>query len=81
MKTVTTRELLTNHKSVATRLSAGESITWTSRGKVIAHLTPPELKQAEKAKRPDWVARARKTGAVNRGTKTISSLISKDRGE
>lgn len=81
MKTISTRELLTNHKAVQSRLSAGESIIWTSRGKVIAQLTPPEISPKGKANRPDWVRRARESGAVNTGRKSVSEWIIDDRGE
>lgn len=81
MKTVTTRELLTNHKGVQASLGAGESVTWTSRGRVVAQITPPITSKPAKASRPDWVARAKKAGAVNLGNKPLASWVSEDRGE
>lgn len=81
MKNITTRELLTNHKAVQSRLAAGESITWTSRGKVIAQLSPPKVFEPINLKRPDWVKRAREAGAINTEAKSVSAWVSEDRGE
>ena len=81
MKTISTRELLSKHKEVQASLAAGESLTWTSHGKVVAQLTPPPTVKAEKSKRPDFVVRARDIGAINNGPKTVAQWISEDRGQ
>ena len=81
MKTISTRELLSKHKEVQASLAAGESLTWTSHGKVVAQLTPPRRARTEKSERPDFVARARRIGALNDGTKTVAQWVSEDRGQ
>ena len=81
MKTISTRELLSKLKEVQASLAAGESLTWTSHGKVVAQLTPPPRAKADKSERPDFVARARRIGALNKGTKTVAQWVSEDRGQ
>lgn len=80
MRKISTRELLTNHKAVQASLASGESLTWTSRGKIVAQLTPPPSARAEKSERPDFIARARRIGALNEGPKTVGQWIAEDRG-
>lgn len=79
METVTTRELLGNHKAVQSALAAGQSITWTSRGKVIAHLHPPAADKHKKTAEIDWLGRARRSGAVNQDGPSITSYLYADR--
>ena len=81
MRTISTRELLTEHKAVQASLASGESLTWTSRGKIVAQLTPPSAVKAEKSERPDFIARARDIGAVNLSAKTVAQWVSEDRGQ
>lgn len=40
MKSVTTREIQQNTRSIRQRLESGESLQWEIRGRVVAHLTP-----------------------------------------
>ncbi|MCC5806914.1 MAG: hypothetical protein JJU00_11360 [Opitutales bacterium] len=40
MKSVTTREIQQNTRSIRQRLESGESLQWAIRGRVVAHLTP-----------------------------------------
>ena len=81
MRTRSTRELLTEHKAVQASLASGESLMWTSRGKIVAQLTPPPAAKAEKTERPDFVARALRIGALNEGSKSAGQWISEDRGQ
>ncbi|NBB78120.1 MAG: hypothetical protein GVY36_01525 [Verrucomicrobia bacterium] len=81
MKTISTCELLTDHKSVQASLASGESLTWTSRGKVVGRLIPPPVAEAENSERPDLVARARDIGAVNKSPTTVAQWVSEDRDQ
>ena len=40
MKSVTTRQIQQNTRAVRHRLEAGETLQWTIRGRVVAHMTP-----------------------------------------
>ncbi|MGC6455792.1 MAG: hypothetical protein ACON46_04590 [Coraliomargaritaceae bacterium] len=79
MEIVITRELLGNHKAVQSALAAGQSITWTSRGKVIAHLHPPTSGKKKKSANFDWVGRARSSGAINQDEPSAASILYADR--
>lgn len=81
MRVISTRELLSKHKEVQAILAAGESLTWTSHGKAVAQLIPPPAEKAGNSKRPDFIARARRIGAVSEGATTVAQSISEDRGQ
>lgn len=78
MQTITTRDLAHHAARVTELLEAGETVAWTSRGRLIARLIPP-AKPAEAGSR-DWLARARQAGAINRGKATVSEALYEDRG-
>lgn len=77
MRTVTTRDLLHRTREVRAALERGETIVWTSHGKIVAHLQPPGARV--KAANGDWLARAKAAGAVNRSKESASSLVYGDR--
>ncbi len=80
MKTITTRQLLHQNQEIRERLRQGESMVWQSRGELIGVIHPP-TKAAGLAARPDWLARARKAGAVIAGDPSLSQAIYDDRGQ
>jgi hypothetical protein len=79
MKTVTTRELLHQNAEIRRRLRQGESIVWQSRGEMIGVIQPP-TQASGSVPRPDWLARARKAGAVmQQPSKPLSQVLYDER--
>lgn len=78
MKTVSTRELLHQNPEIRRRLRQGESIVWQSRGEMIGVIHPP-TQEAGTLPRPDWLARARRTGAVMPPSKSLSQVLYDER--
>ncbi len=75
MRTVTSRDLAHRPKEIRKLLSAGETLQWTAHGTAVALIQPV----AATAKKPDWVARARAAGAVNRSKSQVADSIYADR--
>ena len=59
MTKATVRDLRYEFPAVLSRLTHGESIAITKRGKVVAQLIPPPSKKARQAARPNFSARIR----------------------
>lgn len=78
MRTINTRDLAHKTKEIREVLSGGEALQWTSRGEVVAVIHPVQKSAALLGR--DWLSRATKSGAVNRGTTSVSQAVSDDRG-
>lgn len=78
MKTVTTRELLHQNPEIRRRLRQGESIVWQSRGEMIGVIHPP-TQEGGTSLRPDWLARARRAGAVMPPSQSLSQVLYDER--
>lgn len=79
MKTISTRELAHRTKAVRETLEAGEPLAWMANGKVVAYLRPAGNTEPT-GDSHDWLSRARKSGAVNNSTTSVSSMLYDDRG-
>lgn len=77
MRTINTRDLAHKTKEIREALVGGEVLQWTSGGKVIAMIHP--VRKFTALSERDWLARATKSGAVNRETTSVSQTISDDR--
>ncbi len=66
-------------KRVREMLERGESLEWTSRGRLIAVLQSPN-RSDERPDRVDWIERAKSVGAVARPGTTVAGLVDEGRG-
>lgn len=79
MKTATMRELKHETSKVLGWAEAGEEVTLTRRGKIIALLSPPRA--TRKPARPDFTARLTAIYGDTVLTETATALIGDARGE
>ena len=77
MKTVTSRDLAHRPREIRRWLAAGHTLRWTAHGTPVALIQPASAKLP--ADQPDWVARARAAGAVNRRRVSLAQAIYRDR--
>ena len=78
MRTITSRDLVHRSKEIRKRLSAGQTLRWTSHGLPVA-LIQPASAQVPLAK-PDWMSRARAAGAVHSSHPSVADTVYQDRG-
>jgi hypothetical protein len=77
MQTVTSRDLVHRSKEIRKLLTAGQTLRWTSHGLPVA-LIQPASAQVPRAK-PDWISRARASGAVNSSNPSVADTVYRDR--
>lgn len=77
MHTVTTRDISHHAARITEILEAGQTVAWTSRGRLIARITPV-AKPADREQR-NWLGRARQAGALNRSPVKVSDSVYEDR--
>jgi hypothetical protein len=77
MLSVTSRDLVHRSKEIRKLLASGQTLRWTSHGSPVAIIQPVTDSIPSK---PDWIARARASGAVNASQASLAKALYDERG-
>jgi hypothetical protein len=77
MLSVTSRDLVHRSKEIRKLLASGQTLRWTSHGSPVAIIQPVTDSIPSK---PDWIARARASGAVNTSQASLAKALYDERG-